>query len=59
MLVAVRYMELGVDHILFFVLVLGPHGNFQMAAFITPNLRIRKLRPERFSKLPVVTWQPC
>lgn len=59
MLVAVRYMVLGVDHILFFVLVLGPHCNFQMAAFITPNLCIRKLRPERLSKLPMVTWQPC
>lgn len=48
-------MVLGVDHILFLVLVLGPQGNFQM----TPNLCIRKLRPERFSKLPMNTWQLC
>lgn len=52
-------MVLGMDHILFLVLVLGPHGNFQRTAFITPNVCIRKLRPERFSKLPMVTWQPC
>lgn len=52
-------MVLRVDHTLLLVLVLVPRSNFQMAATITPTLYIRKLRPERFSKFPVVTRHQC